>query len=87
MPDKELMTSVAELKAQLDQNEQVSDEDRQDLEALAERMQVMLAQGREHWEENLVDELEKQVILYEEEHPVIAGVLQQIIMTLNNIGL
>ena len=54
---------------------------------LAGRVELMLAQDREHWEENLVDELEKRVILYEEDHPVIARVIRQIIVTLNNMGL
>lgn len=87
MPDKELRSSVSELKTHLDQDDQVSDDDRQSLEELAGRVELMLAQDREHWEENLVDELEKRVILYEEDHPVIARVIRQIIVTLNNMGL
>jgi len=87
MPDKELQSSISELKAQLEQAGEVADGDRQTLEELTGRIELMVAQEREHWEENLVDELERQVILYEEDHPVIARVIQQIILTLNNMGL
>ena len=87
MPDKELQSSISELKAQLDQVGEVAEVDRQTLEELTGRIELMVAQEREHWEENLVDELERQVILYEEDHPVIARVIQQIILTLNNMGL
>lgn len=87
MPDKELKSSISELKAQLDQVEEVAEADRQTLAELTGRIELMVAQEREHWEENLVDELERQVILYEEDHPVIARVIQQIILTLNNMGL
>lgn len=87
MPDKELQSSISELKAQLDQAGEVAEVDRQTLAELTGRIELMVAQEREHWEENLVDELERQVILYEEDHPVIARVIQQIILTLNNMGL
>lgn len=87
MPDKELQSSISELKAQLEQAGEVADWDRQTLAELTGRIELMVAQEREHWEENLVDELERQVILYEEDHPVIARVIQQIILTLNNMGL
>lgn len=87
MPDKELKSSISELKAQLDQVGEVAEADRQTLAELTGRIELMVAQEREHWEENLVDELERQVILYEEDHPVIARVIQQIILTLNNMGL
>ena len=87
MPDKELQSSISELKAQLERAGEVTQADRQTLEELTGRIELMVAQEREHWEENLVDELERQVILYEEDHPVIARVIQQIILTLNNMGL
>lgn len=87
MPDKELKSSISELKAQLEQVGEVAEVDRQTLAELTGRIELMVAQEREHWEENLVDELERQVILYEEDHPVIARVIQQIILTLNNMGL
>jgi len=87
MPDEKIKSSVSELKEHLDANDQVPADDKQALEALAARVELMMAQDREHWEENLVDELEKRVILYEEDHPVIARVIQNIINTLNSMGL
>ena len=38
-------------------------------------------------EEDLVEEFEKQLIQYEEAHPLIARVISQIITTLNGMGL
>ena len=54
---------------------------------MAVRLEVMINGTSEHWEAGLVDELEKQVIQYEEAHPVIARVISQIITTLNGMGL
>ncbi|HVL02083.1 MAG TPA: DUF4404 family protein [Dongiaceae bacterium] len=87
MPDQELKASISELKAQLDQMEQVADADRESLEELTGRIELMMAQERDRWESNLVDELERQVILYEDEHPTLARVIRQIALTLNNMGL
>lgn len=87
MPDKELKTSIAELKSRLEQTEGTAGTDTQSLEELTGRIELMMAQDKANWEGGLVDELERQVILYEDEHPVIARVIQQIIVTLNNMGL
>lgn len=79
--------SISELRSQLDANDQVTPEERETLEALGSRIELMMAEERERWDENLIDELEKRVILYEEEHPMIARVIRQLITTLNSIGL
>ncbi len=87
MPKETIKNSISELRSHLDANLQVAPEERETLEALSARLELMLAEERERWDENLVDELEKRVILYEEDHPMIARVIRQIIATLNNIGL
>ena len=87
MPKSQLEHSISELRSHLDANVQVAPEERETLEALSARIELMMAEEREHWDENLLDELEKRVILYEEDHPVISRVIQQIIATLNSIGL
>jgi hypothetical protein len=87
MPKQTLKNSVSELKNHLDESEVVTGEDKEALTDLAARIEVMINGSAEHWEEGLVDELEKQVILYEEAHPVIARVISQIITTLNGMGL
>lgn len=87
MPKETIQHSISELRSHLDANLQVAAEERETLEALGARIELMVAQEREHWDQNLVGELEKRVILYEDDHPVIARVIRQIIVTLNNIGL
>lgn len=88
MEKQTIQDSITELRAHLDANvAQVTPQERETLEALSARLELMMAEEREHWDENLVDELEKRVILYEEDHPMVARVIRQIISTLNNIGL
>ena len=64
-----------------------SRDNKESLSDLAARIEIMLNGSAEHWEEGLLEELEKQVILYEEDHPVISRVISQIITTLNGMGL
>ena len=86
MPKEKLQDSVSELKNQLDESGEVAAGDKQVLNELAARLEVMLNGSSEHWEEGLVEEFEKQMIQYEEAHPVIARVISQIITTLNGMG-
>jgi len=87
MPKQTLKNSVSELKAHLEDSDAVVGDDKEALTDLAVRLEVMINGTSEHWEAGLVDELEKQVIQYEEAHPVIARVISQIITTLNGMGL
>ncbi len=87
MPKEKLRVSVGELRAHLEENQQVEAEGREALDGLAARLEVMINGSDQHWEEGLMDELEKQVILYEQDHPVISRVISQIITTLNGMGL
>jgi len=87
MPKDTLQDSVSELRSHLDEDGVIAEQDKEALGELAGRLEVMLNGSSEHWEEGLVEELEKQLIQYEEAHPVIARVIGQIITTLNGMGL
>lgn len=87
MPKDKLKSSVSELRDHLQENQAVESQDAEALNDLAARIEIMINGSSEHWEEGLVDELEKQVILYEENHPIIARVISQIVTTLNGMGL
>ncbi|MCG8537248.1 MAG: DUF4404 family protein [Pseudomonadales bacterium] len=87
MPKEKLKSSVSELRAHLEENDAVAPDNKESLSDLAARIEIMLNGSAEHWEEGLLEELEKQVILYEEDHPVISRVISQIITTLNGMGL
>ncbi len=87
MPKDSLNEALTELRSRLDQEERVQPEDREALNELAARVELMINESKEHWDEGVLDELEKQVIGYEEAHPVIARVISQILTTLNGMGL
>lgn len=87
MTEDSLKQAVEELRNRLELAELVGEQDREALNDLAMRVELMLSQSRGNWDEGVVDELEKQMIQYEEEHPVIARVISQILTTLNGMGL
>ena len=82
MPKDSLNEALTELRSRLDQEERVQPEDREALNELAARVELMINESKEHWDEGVLDELEKQ-----EAHPVIARVISQILTTLNGMGL
>ncbi|MCG8670920.1 MAG: DUF4404 family protein [Pseudomonadales bacterium] len=86
MPKQKLQNSVEELRQEVSQNEQLADEHKEELSDLAARLDAMLSGENEHWEEKLVDGLEQKLLQYEEEHPVVARIMNEIITTLSNIG-
>ena len=87
MSKQSIHDSIAELRSHLEISDQVDARERETLEALAARLELQMAEERERWDDNLVDELEKRVILYEEDHPLVARVIRQLVNTLTNMGL
>ena len=86
MPKEILKTSVSELREQLGADETVDESNREELEALAARIESMINGDGEHWEEALVEGLEKQLIIYEENHPVLTRTIQNILTTISGMG-
>ncbi|MCG8316737.1 MAG: DUF4404 family protein [Pseudomonadales bacterium] len=86
MPKQKLKESVEQLRSELSQTESLPDEQREELTDLAARIDAMLNGENDHWEEKLVDGLEQKLLEYEEEHPVIARLVSEIVKTLSNIG-
>lgn len=86
MPKQKLQSSIDALRSELSQNDNLAEDQQQELSDLATRIDSMLAGDSEHWEEKLVDGLEQKLLEYEEEHPVIARIMQEIVTTLSNIG-
>ena len=87
MPKETIKNVINELNSTVDQDASLSAENKESLNQISDRLQMMLSGATENWEENLVDELERQVILYEESHPVVARIFNQLILTLNSMGL
>lgn len=87
MAREQIQAEVDQLKAELEQNPMLSDAQREELEALAQRLEVMMSGEADHPEQDLLDKLEQQVLIYEEEHPVVARVMDNVITLLHSIGI
>lgn len=87
MPRERIQAEVQQLKSEVEQNPMLSEEQRGELGALAERLEVMMSGENDHPEQDLLDKLEQQVLLYEEEHPVVARVMDNVINLLHSIGI
>lgn len=82
-----IQAEVDQLKAEVEQNAMLSDEQRVELGSLTERLEVMMSGENDHPEQDLLDKLEQQILLYEEEHPVVARVMDNVLNLLHSIGI
>ncbi len=86
MPKETLKTSVEELRDQLGGDNSVDEANKEALEELAGRIESMINGDGDHWEEALVEGLEKQLIIYEENHPVLTRIIQNILSAISGLG-
>ncbi len=86
MPKETLKTSVDELRDQLGEDNSVDVENKEALEELAGRIESMINGDGDHWEEALVEGLEKQLIIYEENHPKLTRIIQNILSAISGLG-
>jgi len=86
MPKETLKTSVEELRDQLGGDSSVDQANKEALEELAGRIDSMINGDGDHWEEALVEGLEKQLIIYEENHPVLTRIIQNILSAISGLG-
>lgn len=82
-----IQAEVDQLKAEVEQNAMLSDQQRVELGSLTERLEVMMSGENDHPEQDLLDKLEQQILLYEEEHPVVARVMDNVLNLLHSIGI
>ena len=82
----QIQAEVSELKSQADENPLLSDADRESLAELAARLELMISGKLDHPEQDLVDKLEAKLFEYEEAHPVIARILDNVLVVLNGMG-
>ena len=86
MPKETLKTSVEELRDQLGDDNSVDAANKEALEELAGRIDSMINGDGDHWEEALVEGLEKQLIIYEENHPKLTRIIQNILSAISGLG-
>lgn len=87
MPRERIQAEVEQLKAEIEQNPMLSDTQRGELGSLTERLELMMSGEADHPEQELLAKLEQQVLLYEEEHPVVARVMDNVLNLLHSIGI
>ena len=87
MTEKNLEKSIAELKRQLDQYSSLSEEQQSELRALVMRLDLLLEENSEGLDTSIIDGFERNIIEYEEDHPVFARIMRDIVNTLNGMGI
>ncbi|MGF6094455.1 DUF4404 family protein [Pseudomonas sp. 18175] len=88
MPDrKKLEEQVEILRGQLEQEPPLSDEKREALQGLIAKFEVQLDLEPATQSPSISDDVDKAVIDFDAEHPVISGTLRNIMITLGNIGI
>jgi hypothetical protein len=87
MPALELQAQLNTLRAQLEQNPPLTQEERDDLHALMAQIEAEIKVETATADNNLADGVNLAVERFEIEHPTIAGTLRNIVQTLGNIGI
>ena len=87
MPRERIQAEVEQLKAEVEQNPMLSDAQREELGSLTDRLELMMSGETDHPEQDLLQKLEQQVLLYEEDHPVVARVMDNVLNLLHSIGI
>ncbi|RAU40790.1 MULTISPECIES: DUF4404 family protein [unclassified Pseudomonas] len=87
MPARELQEQLDTLRAQLEQNPPLTEEERVHLHELMAQIQAEIAVETATPDNNLADGVNLAIERFEVEHPTIAGTLRNIVQTLGNIGI
>lgn len=86
VPKETLKTSISELRDQLSTDSSVEGRSKEELQALANRIESMINGDGERWEEALIEGLEQQLIIYEENHPTLTRIIQNILSAISGMG-
>ena len=88
MPEKELKEALDKLIKELETIDQNDSESREVLKQLVESIELKLnePQNKEH-DHQLLDNLKKKALHFEAKHPIIGGVLEEIIAILVRLGI
>ena len=87
MPARDLQKDLDSLREQLDKNPPLSLEQREELNALAERIEAQIKVEEATKNTSLSDDVNLAVERFELDHPTLAGTLRNIVQTLGNIGI
>ncbi|MBD8481689.1 DUF4404 family protein [Pseudomonas coleopterorum] len=87
MPARELQDQLDELREQLDKNQTLSLEEREDMRALMEQIKARMELENATADNSVADNVNLAVERFEVDHPGVAGALRNIVQTLGNIGI
>lgn len=88
MSDEKLRTSLAELRAELERLEAEEAQVRERLDALISGVETRLDKpGDTALHQSLVDDLRQSIAEFEVSHPRATGILNNIMVTLGNMGI
>ena len=87
MPARELQEQLDELREQLDKNQTLSLEEREDMRALMEQIKARMELENATADNSVADNVNLAVERFEVDHPGVAGALRNIMVTLGNIGI
>ncbi|MDY1045386.1 DUF4404 family protein [Pseudomonas coleopterorum] len=87
MPARELQEQLDELREQLDKNQTLSVEEREDMRSLMEQIKARMELENATADNSVADNVNLAVERFEVDHPGVAGALRNIVQTLGNIGI
>ncbi|WP_347905138.1 DUF4404 family protein [Pseudomonas purpurea] len=87
MPARELQEQLNTLREQLEQNPPLSQEERDHLQELMQKIDAQIKLETATQNTSLADGVNLAVERFEVEHPALAGTLRNIVQTLGNIGI
>ena len=88
MPRKELNSLLTKLKQEITSLQDDQQGSRDQIESLIGDLETHLATGKtQDWPAEMTDRVRKEIEEFETEHPQITGILNNIMVTLSNIGI
>lgn len=87
MTRERIQAEVDQLKTEVEQAVLLSDQQKEELTTLTQQLELMMSGETDHPEQDLIDTLEQQVLLYEETHPLVARVIDNVLNLLHSIGI
>ena len=87
MPARELQEQLDQLSEQLEKNQTLSLEEREDMRALMEQIKARMDLENATADPSVADSVNLAVERFEVDHPGVAGALRNIVQTLGNIGI
>ncbi|AIS18125.1 DUF4404 family protein [Pseudomonas rhizosphaerae] len=87
MPARELQEQLDQLSEQLEKNQTLSLEEREDMRALMEQIKARMELENATADPSVADSVNLAVERFEVDHPGVAGALRNIVQTLGNIGI